>query len=93
VDAAVDAEMSTAPQPLRPARAKPVRASAPPHRAPVAPPTNPAPAPTPALGPEDAEEAARSRVGLFFDDGSHVLLDPTDPQAEAFAALADKLNG
>ncbi len=82
--------------PLRPARSAPVRASAPPRRVPVAPPPpppSPEPAPTSAAGPEDAEEAARSRVGLFFDDGSHVLLDPTDPRAEAFAALADKLNG
>ena len=38
------------------------------------------------------ETEAGPRVGLFFDDGSHVYLEASDPRADAFAAIAEELN-
>ncbi len=35
---------------------------------------------------------AGPRVGLFFGDGSHVVMEADDPRAGAFAAIADELN-
>ena len=37
-------------------------------------------------------EPAATRVGLVFGDGTHVVLDPDDPKAARFAALAEELN-
>jgi hypothetical protein len=31
-------------------------------------------------------------VGLFFGDGSHVVIDASDPRAGAFASIAEELN-
>jgi len=39
-----------------------------------------------------AEPVAGPRVGLVFGDGTHVVLDPADPRAVRFAAIAEELN-
>jgi hypothetical protein len=42
--------------------------------------------------PAPAAPADGPRVGLVCGDGTHVVLDPDDPRARRFAALADELN-
>ena len=56
------------------------------------PPTVDAPVSVVAAEPEGPVDDASPRVGLFFDDGSHVYLDATDPRSEAFTAIAEELN-
>ncbi len=43
-------------------------------------------------GPPGVPEPKRPRVGLFFEDGSQVVLEDGDPRASAFASIADRLN-
>ncbi len=52
----------------------------------------PAPQLTPARVNPGPTEPVSATVGLFFDDGSHVVLDAADPRASAFKALAERLN-
>lgn len=44
------------------------------------------------MSPQTPEQPEGPRVGLFFGDGSHVVIDASDPRAGAFASIAEELN-
>ncbi|HYO18971.1 MAG TPA: hypothetical protein VES02_09950 [Dermatophilaceae bacterium] len=58
----------------------------------VPPPSTPPPADPADVAPPEQDQAEGTRVGLFFGDGSHVVIDASDPRAGAFASIAEELN-